>query len=57
MRVSLKSLIFYEKCHKEEPMGRGRKTKVQKMKNRKRQSAKKARVKKQGESVHKSRMA
>lgn len=57
MCVSLKSLIIYEKCHKQEAMGRGRKTKIQKMKNRKRQAAKKARVKKQGESVHKSRLA
>jgi hypothetical protein len=36
-------------------MGRGRKQKAQKMKNRKRQSAKKARIKVQRDTVHKSR--
>ena len=38
-------------------MGRGRKQKVQKMKNRKRQSKKKASLKKKRELVHKSRLA
>jgi hypothetical protein len=38
-------------------MGRGRKAKTQKMKNRKRQAAKKSRIKKKAESVRKSRAA
>jgi hypothetical protein len=38
-------------------MGRGRKQKTQKMKNRTRQAAKKARVKKKAETVRKSRAA
>jgi hypothetical protein len=38
-------------------MGRGRKRKTQKMKNRKHQSAKKLREKKQRDSVRKSRIA
>jgi hypothetical protein len=36
-------------------MGRGRKNKAIKMKNRKNQAAKKARIKKRAESVRKSR--
>jgi len=36
-------------------MGRGRKHKTQKMKNRKRQAAKKGRLKRRRESVRKSR--
>ena len=38
-------------------MGRGRKAKAQKMKNRKRQAAKKTREKNHGEAVRKSRTA
>ena len=38
-------------------MGRGRKNKVQKMKNRKRQTAKKERAKKRGEAVRKARLS
>ena len=37
-------------------MGRGRKQKTQKMKNRKRQAAKKARLVKKKDSVRKSRL-
>lgn len=36
-------------------MGRGRKSTIQKMKNRKRQAAKKARTKKRAEAVRKAR--
>lgn len=38
-------------------MGRGRKSRIQKMKNRKRQAAKKGRMKKRQELVHRSRLA
>jgi hypothetical protein len=38
-------------------MGRGRKKKTIKMKNRKRQAAKKSRAKKHGEAVRKSRLS
>lgn len=38
-------------------MGRGRKHKAQKMKNRKHQASKKARLKKRRESVRRSRLA
>jgi hypothetical protein len=37
-------------------MGRGRKRKVMKMKNRRNQAAKKAREKKRGEAVRKARL-
>jgi hypothetical protein len=38
-------------------MGRGRKSKIQKMKNRQRQAAKKERMKRRRESIHKARLA
>ena len=51
-------LLIHSKCQKfVNIMGRGRKQKAQKMKNRKRQAAKKARIKKVRDAVHKSRLA
>lgn len=59
MKVIVDLLLAYlqEVSEIDQTMGRGRKQKTQKMKNRKRQAAKKLRGKKRRESVHKSRLS